>query len=94
MVVSNDKMQTLLQDLRDLSAQSFPQKKPADLAAYGLAKPEYTFQVQYGDHNKTQTVQISQVKGNVYARRSTDLVPAELSKDAITNIQKDLDALK
>ena len=94
MEVPGDKMQTLLQDLRDLSAQSFPKKDPTKLAAYGLAKPEYTVQVQYGDKKKTQTVQISQVKGNVYARRSTDLVPSELSKDAISNLEKDLGALK
>ncbi|HET7212303.1 MAG TPA: DUF4340 domain-containing protein [Terriglobia bacterium] len=94
MEINNDKMQTLLQDLRDLNAQSFPKKDPTNLASYGLAKPEYTIDVQYGDQNKTQTVQISKVKDNVYARRSTDLVPAQLSKDAITNIQKDLDALK
>ena len=95
MQVPNDKMQSLLQDLRDLSAQSFPKKDPTNLAAYGLTKPEYTVQVQYGDHEKkTQTVQIAQVKGSVYARLSTDLVPAELSKDAISNLQKDLDALK
>jgi Domain of unknown function (DUF4340) len=94
MEIKGDKMQTLLQDLRDLSARSFPKKNPTQLADYGLDKPEYTIQVQYGDQNKTQTVQISQVKGNVYARRSTDLVPAEVAKDAITNLQKDLDALK
>jgi Domain of unknown function (DUF4340) len=94
MEVPKDKMQTLLQDLRDLSAQSFPKKNPTNLASYGLTKPEYTVQVQYGDNKKTQTVQISQAGGNVYARQSTDLAPAELSKDAITNLQKDLDALK
>lgn len=94
MEIANDKMQSLLQDLRDLSAQSFPKKNPTDLAAYGLTRPQYTVQVQYGDDKKTQTVQISQVGGNVYARQSTDLVPAEVSKDAITKLQKDLDALK
>jgi len=94
MVVSSDKMQNLLQDLRDLSAKSFPKKNPTNLAAFGLTKPEYTFQIQYGDHNKTQTVQISKVGDKVYARRAIDLVPAELSKDAITNLQKDLGALK
>lgn len=94
MEVKGDKMQTLLQDLRDLSAQSFPKKNSTHLAAYGLNKPEYTIRVQYGDNKKTQTVQISKVGDNVYARRSTDLVPAELPKDAITNLQKDLDALK
>ncbi len=94
MVVSNDKMQTLLQDLRNLSAQSFPKKNPTQLAAYGLNKPLYTVEVRYGDNNKTQTVEISEASDNVYARRSTDLVPSELPKDAITNLQKDLDALK
>ncbi len=94
MEVSNDKMQTLLQDLRNLSAQSFPKKNPTHLAEYGLNSPQYTVQVQYGDNNKTQTVQISKVGDSVYARRSTDLVPSELPKDAITNLQKDLDALK
>jgi Domain of unknown function (DUF4340) len=94
MVVSDDKMQTLLQDLRDLSAQSFPTKHPTDLAAYGLTKPKYTFQVQYGDQDKTQTVQISQVGDHVYARRSTDLVPSEVSKDSVTSMQKDLGALQ
>jgi len=94
MEVTGDKMQTLLQDLRDLSAQSFPKKNPTHLAEYGLNKPQYTIQVQYGDNKKTQTVQISKVGDNVYARRSTDLVPSELPKDAITNLQKDLDALK
>jgi Domain of unknown function (DUF4340) len=94
MEVSGDNMETLLQDLRDISANSFPKKNPTHLASYGLAKPEYTFQVQYGDKNKTQTVQVSQVGGKVYARRSTDLVPAELPNDAIINLQKDLNALK
>ncbi|TAM80878.1 MAG: DUF4340 domain-containing protein [Acidobacteria bacterium] len=94
MEISVDKMQTLLQDLRDLSAQSFPKKDPTDLAAYGLTKPEYTVQVQYGDDKKTQAVQISQVGNNVYARQVTDLVPAELPKDTVTKFQKDLDALK
>lgn len=94
MVVPNGKMQTLLQDLRDLNAKSFPTKHPTDLAAYGLKKPRYTFQVRYGDHNKTQTVQISEVGEKIYGRRSTDLVPAELGSASITNLQKDLDALK
>jgi Domain of unknown function (DUF4340) len=94
MEVKSDKMQTLLQDLRDLSAQSFPKKNPTQLAAYGLNQPQYTVQVRYGDNNKTQTVEISEASDNVYARRSTDLVPSELPKDAITNLQKDLDALK
>jgi Domain of unknown function (DUF4340) len=94
MEVTGDKMQTLLQDLRDLSAKSFPKKNPTHLATYGLTKPEYTVQVQYGDKNKTQTVQVSQVGGKVYGRLSTDLVPAELPNDAIINLQKDLNDLK
>ncbi|MEJ2007483.1 MAG: DUF4340 domain-containing protein [Acidobacteriota bacterium] len=91
--VSGDKMQTLLQDLTGLNATSFPKKHPTDLAAYGLTKPQYTFQVRYGDHNKTETVELSEVHGHVYARRPTDLVPSELPKDSVTKLQKDLGAL-
>lgn len=93
MVISASKMQTLLQDLTGLNASSFPKAHPTDLAAYGLAKPQYTFHVVYGSHNKTQTVEISEVHGHVYARRSTDLVPSELPKDSISKLQKDLKAL-
>jgi len=92
-VESGAKVESLLDALRNLSAQSFPQKNPTDLAAYGLTKPAYTFQVQYGKEDKTQTVQIAKVGGHVYARRSTDLVPAELSKDALDTVEKALNAL-
>jgi len=85
------KVETLLDNLRGLSATSFPQKH--DLAAYGLAKPAYTFQIQYGEQNKTQTVEISKAGDHVYARRSTDLAPSELSKDAFDGVEKALGAL-
>jgi Domain of unknown function (DUF4340) len=85
------KVETLLDNLRGLSAISFPQKH--DLAAYGLAKPTYTFQVQYGEQNKTQTVEIAKAGDHIYARRSTDLVPSELSKDAFDAVEKALGAL-
>lgn len=88
-----EKVETLLDDLRNLSATSFPQKNPTDLAAYGLTKPTYTFQVEYGKQNKTQTVEIAKVGKHIYARRSTDLVPSELSKDALDGIEKALSAL-
>ncbi len=92
-VEAGDKVENLLDALRNLSAVSFPQKKPTDLAAYGFKKPTYTFQVQYGKKKKTQTVQIAKVDGHIYARRSTDLVPCELSKDALNPIEKALNAL-
>lgn len=93
MAVPGSKMQTLLQDLTGLSAKSFPKAHPTDLGAYGLAKPQYTFNVQYGSHGKSQTVQMSEVHGHIYARRSTDLVPVELPKDTLKKLQKDLAAL-
>ena len=88
-----EKVETLLDALRDMSAQSFPQKNPTDLAAYGLTKPTYTFKVQYGKQGKTQTVEVAKVGDHIYARRSTDLVPSELSKDALDSIEKALGAL-
>ena len=88
-----DKVQALLDALRDLSATSFPTNNPTNLAAYGLTKPQYTFEVAYGDKNQTQTVQIAKVGSHVYARLSTDLVPSELSQDALKNIDKALNAL-
>jgi hypothetical protein len=87
------KVENLLDALRNLTAESFPKMNPTGLAAYGLTKPAYTFQVQYGKQDKTQTVQIAKSGGHVYARRSTDLVPSEISKDALDAIEKALKAL-
>lgn len=89
----DEKMQTLIDDLRDLSAASFPKRNPTHLAAFGLNKPAYTLEVQYGDQNKTQTVEMAKVGAHVYARRSTDVVASEVSKDSLDTIQKDLGAL-
>ncbi len=90
---TGEKVETLLDNLRDLSATSFPKKNPTDLAAYGLIKPLYTFQVQSGKQNKTQTVEIAKVGDHIYARRSSDVVPSEVSKDAFSAVEKALGAL-
>ncbi len=87
----SSKMQDLLYALSDLNAQSFP--SGLSVSAAGLSKPAYTFTVAYGDSGKTQTVEIARVKGHLYARRSTDPLPCELSKDALKDFEKDLKAL-
>lgn len=77
-VVSSDKMETLLSNLRDLRADSFP--KSGNLADFGLAKPAYRFIVQSGEKNTTETVEAAKSGDHVYARRSTDPLPSESPK--------------
>ncbi len=89
----SDKVETLLNGLRDLSANSFPTEHPTDLAAYGLTKPAYTFKVVTGEKNQTETVEVAKKGKKLYARRATDSVPSELSSNALDSIEKALGAL-
>lgn len=86
--VSRDKMDDLLGGLRDLRADSFP--KGLTLAAAGLTKPQYRFQVAFGAKNQKETVEVSKVKDHLYARRSDDPMPCELSQDVLDSIEKAL----
>ncbi len=89
--ISKDKVDDLLNDLRNLRADSFP--KEANLAVFGLTKPAYMFQVQFGDKNQTETVEAAKVGDHVYARRSNDPLASELTKTALDSIEKALNAL-
>ena len=89
--VMADKMDGLLSDVRNLRAASFP--KSGDLAALGLAKPAYRFQAQFGDKNQKEIVEASKTGDHVYARRTTDPLPSELSKDSLDAIEKMLAGL-
>ncbi len=89
--LASDKVETLLTRLRDLRADSFP--KGGDLAQYGLAKPAYRFNVQSGEKNNTEIVEAAKTGDHVYARRSTDPLPAELPKTALDEIEKALSGL-
>lgn len=89
--ITSDKMDGLLEDVRALRAESFP--KGSSLAAVGLAKPAYQFKVQFGEKNQTETVEASKVGDHVYGRRTLDSLPAELKKDALDSIDKQLAAL-
>jgi hypothetical protein len=89
--VNSDKMDTFLTDLRGLRADSFP--KGANLADFGLVKPPYRFIIQFGDKNTTETVEAAKPGDHVYARRSTDPLPSELSKTALDSIEKSLGEL-
>lgn len=89
--VSNDKMDTFLNRLRDLRADSFPQA--GGLASFGLTKPAYRFNIQFGDKNQTEVVEASEAGDHVYARRSTDELPCELKKTALDDVEKALNDL-
>jgi hypothetical protein len=89
--VNSDKMDTFLTHLRDLRADSFP--KGGSLADFGLAKPGYRFSVQAGDKNTTEIVEAAKSGNHVYARRSTDPLPSELSKTALDDVEKSLGEL-
>lgn len=89
--LSSDKMESLLTQLRNLRADSFP--KGGSLAQYGLAKPAYRFNVQSGEKNTSEIVEAAKTDDHVYARRSTDPLPAELSKSALDDIDKALSGL-
>ena len=89
--VNSDKMDTLLTHLRDLRADSFPEG--GNLADFGLAKPAYRFNVQSGDKNTTEVVEVGKSGDHVYARRSTDPLPSELPKTALDDVEKSLGEL-
>ena len=89
--VNAEKMDSFLTHLRDLRADSFP--KGGSLAQFGLAKPPYRFNVQSGEKNTTEIVEASKSGDHVYARRSTDPLPAELSRTALDDVEKALGEL-
>lgn len=90
---TTEKVEALLNRLRDLRANCFPKDSGGNLAAFNLTKPAYRFQVQFGDKNQREIVEASKVGDHVYARRSTDPLACELSKTALDDIDKALSEL-
>jgi uncharacterized protein DUF4340 len=88
---TTEKLDTLLDRLHALRADSFP--KGENLGAFGLTKPAYKFQVQFGEKSQNETVEAAKVGDHVYARRPTDPLPSELSKTALDDIEKSLNEL-
>jgi hypothetical protein len=84
--VPTDKLDTLLNNLRDLRAESFPTGQ--NLETYGLKKPTYRFKAQFGDKNETELVEAARVGAHVYARRSTDPTASEVSNTALEAVEK------
>jgi hypothetical protein len=91
--IPNDKMETLINGVHALRAESFPKAGAGNLAAFGLNKPAYSFKVQFGDKKQTETVQAAKVDDKVYARRDTDPLPSQLAATALDDIEKALGAL-
>lgn len=90
---SSDKVQAFLSALRDLRVTSFPPAKPGELAKFGLAKPMYSFKVQFGSKNQSETVEVGQAGGHVYARRASDPLPGEVSQSDLKSIEDALGKL-
>jgi hypothetical protein len=86
--VNSDKMEAFLTHLRDLRADSFP--KGSNLADFGLVQPAYRFNIHFGDKNTIEIVEAAKSGDHVYARRSTDPLPSELSKTALDDVEKSL----
>ncbi len=89
--VPTDKIEALLDKLRDLRAESFPSSEK--LAEYGLEKSAYRFKTQFGDKNETEIVEAAKSGDHHYARRSTDILASEISKTALDEIEKALKEL-
>ena len=89
--LAGEKVESLLDQVHDLRADSFPNSPSTNLAAFGLAKPAYRFEVQWGD--KKEIGEAAKVGDHVYARRSTDPLPSELSKASLDPIEKTLSGL-
>jgi len=89
--LATDKMDSLLDAIHDLRADSFPKEHAADLSKFGLTKPDYHFGLQAGD--KKESVDAAKVGDHVYARLTTDPLPAELNKTALDPIDKALTGL-
>ena len=90
---TTEKMEDLLNGLTGMQAVSFPKGAPGNLAAFGLAKPLYTFKITYGDKNTVEIVNVGSVNDHYYAARSTDAVPGEISKTNLDSVDKALGAL-
>jgi uncharacterized protein DUF4340 len=84
----SDKVEALLDRLRELRAASFP--KAGGLASFGLANPAYQFEVHFGPTNQSEAVEIGKAGDKAYARRSTDPLPCELPKSALDDVEKAL----
>jgi hypothetical protein len=89
--VPTEKVEALLDKLRDLRAESFPPGEKLD--PYGLTKPAYRFKTQFGDKNETEEVEASKAGDHCYARRTTDVLASEISKTALDEIDKTLKEL-
>jgi hypothetical protein len=91
--VNLGKMETFLSNLNELEAKSFPPAKPNDFKPFGLDKAAYTIKVTFGDKNQTEAVDLAQINGKLYARRSDDALPSEVSHQTLDSIVKSLGEL-
>lgn len=89
--VPTEKVEALLDKLRDLRAEAFPAGEKLD--PFGLAKPAYRFKTLFGDKNETEEVEAAKAGEHSYARRTTDILASEISNTALDEIEKALKEL-
>jgi hypothetical protein len=89
--VPTEKVEALLDKLRDLRAESFPPGEKLD--AFGLSKPPYRFKALFGDPNETEEVEAAKSGEHCYARRTTDILASEIAKTALDELEKALKEL-
>jgi hypothetical protein len=85
---SSDDANAFLSALRDLQASSFPKAAPGEMDKFGFNKPSYTFKVTFGAKNQTETLELAEANGQVYARRESDPLPSEVSKSDLSSVDK------
>jgi hypothetical protein len=90
-----DKVQTLIDHLRNLSATSFPSDDASAQSRYGLNKPTLEAKVTSDDGKRVEHVLMAAgPESKYYAVRENEPTTYEIDKTAYEDIQKSIGALK
>ena len=88
--LASEKVQTLIDSLRNLSATSFASDSAADQSKYGLGSPAIEVEVTQAENNgATEKVLLTTPsKDHAYAARDGQPTTYEVEKSAVTEIQE------
>ena len=91
----SDKVQSLIDNLRNLSAKSFPADEASAQAKYGLNKPIAEAKVTSDDGKRVERVLLAAgPESKYYAARENEPATYEIEKTAYEDFQKTVGALK
>ena len=92
--LKSEKVQTLLDDLRALRAESFPSDDEGDQSKYGLGDPVIEAEVLQADDGGTEKVIVSSPSGEkVYGARVGQATTYELEKSDVEDLRKSIEEL-